>query len=191
MILSFCRIPPETSEPEKPVFYSSKAKYSGIVIFVTTVTWILLVSVAIWTLLLSLNNNTPITGLLTTSLIAGILTVPYLFSPKAFELSKNGVIVKRPLRSFAIPYPEITGISITNLSWKGVRLWASGGFYGFFGLFYVSNLGSVWIYVTRRENIVLIETKNWKYAISPEDPRTFLKRLETLVGNTTVNGGSS
>ena len=134
----------------------------------------MLISIATYTLYLSVKAGNSTAGLLTALLTIGILVVPYLFSPIAFELSKSGVIVKRPLRSFLIPYSEIVDVSITDLSWKGIRLWASGGLYGFFGLFYVSNLGRVWAYVTRRKNIILIKTKSLKYAISPEDPQTFL-----------------
>ncbi|MEM4647567.1 MAG: PH domain-containing protein [Candidatus Nezhaarchaeales archaeon] len=112
-----------------------------------------------------------------------IVFVPYLFSPSSFALTTKGVLIKRPLRSILIPYSEVIDFKrISDASiMKGVRIWGSGGLYGFIGLFRISGLGKVWMYVTDRSKMVLIETKrNVKYVISPSDPLTFIERLRSL-----------
>ncbi|MEM2213699.1 MAG: PH domain-containing protein [Candidatus Nezhaarchaeales archaeon] len=126
-------------------------------------------------------------GILIVSLLALlyflIVFVPYLFSPRGFALTTKGVLIKRPLRSILISYSEIIDfkrISETSVM-KGVRIWGSGGLYGFIGLFRISGLGKVWMYVTDRSKMILIETKrNMKYVISPSDPLTFIERLRSL-----------
>ncbi|RLI86194.1 MAG: hypothetical protein DRP01_04710 [Archaeoglobales archaeon] len=106
----------------------------------------------------------------------GILLIPYLFAPKSFELTQSGIVVRRLLRS----YSKVKGVSVIDLP-LGIRLWASGGLYGYYGLFYLDKLGKVWVYATRRKRVLLLKVNN-KYIISPENLEVFLKLLENFIG---------
>jgi len=178
---TFCRIPPDGVKPTNPVIFVSKARYGRSVWIITLTVCALIIAIAVNTLYVSLTNNNVEVGVLTALLCLGLLVVPYLFSPRAFELTRNGIVVRRILRSFEIPYSKIRKAYLADLSWKRIRLWASGGLYGFYGLFYVARLGKVWVYATRRCNLVVIETEGNKYAISPEDPEEFLEMLKKFV----------
>jgi hypothetical protein len=113
----------------------------------------------------------------------GILISLYLFSPRGFELTLSGVVVRRVLRSFEIPYKEIVEAGRVSWTWRGIRLFASGGLYGYFGLFQFSGLGRVWTYVTNRHKLVLIRTRDGTlYMLSPEDPDIFLEKLRRVMG---------
>ncbi|MHC1564126.1 MAG: PH domain-containing protein [Candidatus Hecatellaceae archaeon] len=113
------------------------------------------------------------------ALSAGILGVAYLFAPKGFELSSDGVVVLRSVRSFLIPYSQIVEARLLEkLTWKGVRLFASGGLYGFFGLFYFAGIGKAWAYTGRRSQVILLKTRSrGQYVIGPGKPETFLFQL--------------
>lgn len=126
-------------------------------------------------------------GILIPSLLAVlyflIVFLPYLFSPRSYALTMKGILIKRPLKSILIPYNEIT--SLKKITWtsvlRSVRLWGSGGLYGFVGLFRIPDLGRVWMYVTDRSKMLLIETRQGvKYAISPSDPSMFIERVRAL-----------
>lgn len=115
-----------------------------------------------------------------------IVFLPYLFSPRGFALTTRGVLIKRPLKSILIPYNEIIGFKriIRASPLKSVRLWGSGGLYGFVGLFRMPDLGRVWMYVTDRSRMLLLETKrDVKYIISPSDPSMFIERMRVLAPN--------
>jgi hypothetical protein len=63
---------------------------------------------------------------------------------------------------------------IWKSTWLGGRLWASGGLYGYFGIFIFKGIGKVWMYVTNRNNLVLVEdAKHKKYLISPDNADRF------------------
>lgn len=77
-------------------------------------------------------------------------------------------------------YSKVKGVSVIDLP-LGIRLWASGGLYGYYGLFYLDKLGKVWVYATRRKRVLLLKVNN-KYIISPENLEVFLKLLENFIG---------
>ena len=177
----FCRIPPDGVKPNSAVIYRAKAKWGKSVKFSTFSVLSLVLSIVIYSSYLSFIKGEIIAGLVAISICLGILLVPYLFAPKSFELTQSGVVVRRLLRSFEIPYSKIKKVYITDLPILGIRLWASGGLYGYYGLFYLSKLGTVWVYATRRKRVLLLEVDNNRYVVSPENTDEFLKLLERLV----------
>ena len=85
-------------------------------------------------------------------------------------LTSTEVIIQRPIRNISIPYNQIIDINQLNWTWKGLRLGGSGGLYGYLGLFYLSNLGKVWMYVTNKNKMLLIKCVNSRnYIISPDE----------------------
>ncbi|MEM2921967.1 MAG: PH domain-containing protein, partial [Candidatus Bathyarchaeia archaeon] len=110
-------------------------------------------------------------------LYLGVLIVPYLWAPRGYSVSDRAVVVKRViggLEIHPIGEPERWG-----WTWWGIRLFGSGGMYGYFGLFSFKGLGRVWMHATNRHNLVLIKTRGGKEAlISPRDPDSFIKLFE-------------
>lgn len=188
-LFSFCRIPPGSiplKPSSSPILYKSSADYDTIIKLITISAWIGLTSINALTVYFAI---TKIQQLTTSTLVIaltavptlGVLLIGYLFSPRSFELTLNGIAIKRPIKSFEIPYREILNVKRVGWSWRHLRLFGSGGLYGFFGLFQFSGLGRVWTYVTNRHKVVLVETKGGtKYLISPEDPEAFLEKFSFL-----------
>lgn len=169
--------------------YESKAPYDRLTKAVTILV-IVLISVlfACISYLIMIEENA--IGIMVSSLLAVlyflIIFVPYLFSPRGFALTTKGVLIRRLFKSILIPYNEVADVK--RITWSsvlnGVRLWGSGGLYGFVGLFRISSLGKVWMYVTDRSKMLLIESKRGvKYLISPSDPSTFIERMRILAPN--------
>lgn len=57
-----------------------------------------------------------------------------------------------------------------------IRLWGSGGFFGYYGLFRTSRLGRCWWYVTNRRNLVVV-IAGQTALFSPDDVDGFLASL--------------
>ncbi len=156
------------------------AEYDNIVKVITTATVLGLSALNIWVSYKYVTNpaSTSIFDVaFVTSLILGIIFLTYLFAPKGYEVTLDGLLIKRLLRSFTIPSKEIVAVNRVEKISSGIRLWASGGLFGYFGLFWLSGLGRVWVYVTNKNKLVLIKTKDKKYIISPKDPNGFLSKL--------------
>lgn len=165
-----CRIPPDGVKPSDVVLYRDKAKWGKSVKLITFSVFLVLLIVAL-----------SLSAVIVIFICLGILLIPYLFAPKSFELTQSGIVVRRLLRSFEIPYSKVKGVSVIDLP-LGIRLWASGGLYGYYGLFYLDKLGKVWVYATRRKRVLLLKVNNNKYIISPENLEVFLKLLENFIG---------
>lgn len=167
------------------VEYKFGAPYDCVVKAVTGTVIVGLLALFAWISCLALSEG----GLIGFTVLLSLITLyflivflPYLFSPRGFILTTNGILIKRHLRSILIPYDEISDVRRVSWTWRAIRLGASGGLYGFFGLFRVKGLGRAWMYVTDRSKMIFIETKQGKkYIISPSDPQTFLERLKYLL----------
>ncbi len=173
-----------------PSLYRSGAPYEGLVKAVTAAAWVGLTSMDAWIAYLALNHIIPsqpslyIVAITVTTTLS-VLLGTFLFSPRGFELTWKGLVIKRPLKSFVIPYNEIVAVERVRIPRSGIRLFASGGIHGFFGLFRLKGIGRVWMYVTDRNKGILIKTKRGvQYIISPENPDAFLDVLKAMLGKT-------
>ena len=156
------------------VFYPA-APYDRLVIAVTLMVWVLLGGLTL--LFVYLVRFYPPSSYLV-GVVAMVFMVvmsvvvllgTYLFSPRGYRLTARELVIVRPFRSIVIPYDDIAEANRQEWIWKGVRLWGGGGLYGYIGLFHISGLGRIWMYVTNKNKLVLIKTKNSKqYAISPD-----------------------
>jgi len=188
-----CRLPPAAiplGSLSLPALYEFKAPYDRLVKAITSALIAGLLALIAGFSYLALSER-EIAGFIALAIVIVItiptLIIPYLYSPRAFGITVKGILVKRPLKSFLIPYEDIISVRRVSWTWKGIRLFASGGLYGYFGLFQISGLGRAWMYVTNRDKMLLIETKRGvKYIISPSDPQLFMEKLKSM--GVTVEG---
>jgi len=137
--------------------------------------------------LLATNDASRASGALGVLLVAAafspvaVLAVLVFFAPLAFEVRPDAVVVKRVGRDVSIPRGEIHEVrriepGEARLVW---RLCGSGGFLGFFGLFYSSRSGKFWVYAGNRQDLVLLALADGtKIVISPYRPDEFIKAVQ-------------
>jgi hypothetical protein len=171
------------------LFYYHPASYDHIVEAVTLSLWVGFIALNAFFYYLFIFSLTEFFTLritiviLTTALTAVILVIPYLFSPRCYELTSAALVIQRKVRSIKIPYNQISEVKEVNWMWKGIRIGGSGGLYGYLGLFYFSHVGKVWMFVTNRNKMLLIMcVDNKQYAISPNN-LDFLTEAKKLIGN--------
>lgn len=92
-----------------------------------------------------------------------VFIIVYAYTPKEVILDDRCLVIKRVLGQIVIPYDKIREISFfEKLNWKTIRIFGSGGLFGWFGLFRVPEVGDVWIYARKRKDFVLIKAdKNY------------------------------
>ena len=121
-----------------------------------------------------LDNNFVKIGLIV--LFGSILFIPYLWSPQGYIVKGRAVIVKRLIGDLKIHVegePERW-----NWTYWGLRLFGSGGLYGYYGLFYFRKIGRVLMYATNRHNLVLLKGENArKFLLSPINTEKFIQLL--------------
>ena len=105
-------------------------------------------------------------------------------APEGYILNDIELVIDRKFKPIVIPLKEITEarpLTDEELKWT-LKLTGSGGFYGYFGLFWSKQLGNFNMYATRRKNLVAVRTAKTLYALSPEDTEDFLTTLKKLTG---------
>lgn len=116
-------------------------------------------------------NRIPFRLLIGAILLTLILIISYLLSPKSYVLYDNELVIKQQIRSKRISYKEIKDIKlIQNEDLKGlIRTFGIGSLFGEVGKFYHKKYGRLNLFASQHKNIVLIETANKKYIISPNN----------------------
>jgi hypothetical protein len=118
------------------------------------------------------------------ALLLSTICLGYAFSPKSYALSGRTLIVRRLIRNVELPLAGVRELRRAEPEdFRGcLRLWGSGGLFGYYGLFRTSRLGKCTWYVTDRSNAVVVVTETKTVLLSPDDPSTFMSALRTAAG---------
>lgn len=108
----------------------------------------------------------------------------YLYSPYAYIITDNELIIKRRINSRHIPLEDIEDARlITNDLLSGtIRTFGVGGLFGYYGEFYNRKIGRMKWYTTRRDNRVLIWTRDKKKIVVTPDDVGFVTELRDRMG---------
>lgn len=101
-----------------------------------------------------------------------VICIPWVYRPQYYYLDKDALIVIRSISNVSLPYADIETIeSIGAKDLRGMlRLFGSGGLFGYYGLFYSPKYGKIRSYITSKEHLVLITMKDGtKHLFSPTE----------------------
>ena len=112
-------------------------------------------------------------------LTAGILVGAYAWSPRGYAVSDGSIMVHRLIGSVCVPLEGIREARVaTKDDFRGcIRLFGSGGLFGYYGLFRTSKLGKSTWYVTNRGQAVVGVTGAKTALFSPDDGEGFLAAI--------------
>jgi hypothetical protein len=107
----------------------------------------------------------------------------YAYSPTRYEIAGRYVIVKRLIGEVRIPLGGIRQMRLFNSAdCRGcIRLWGSGGLFGYYGLFRTKTLGRSRWYVTNRKNRVVVVTGQETAVFSPDNLAGFQSAIRAAV----------
>jgi hypothetical protein len=113
-----------------------------------------------------------------------VVVVPYLMHVNNYELNSEGVKINTPLRSKRIRFEDIESVIVCNYDQLGItiRLFGSGGVWGYFGIFYSREFGRIAFNATSlTRTLILLKGKRKKIIISPDNAENFVKGMQDLV----------
>jgi Bacterial PH domain len=114
-----------------------------------------------------------------------VLLATWLFVPLGYEVTRDAIVVRRPIGPVRIAASAIESVAPMEASalCLGIRLCASGGLYGVFGLFWSSKMGRFWVWGTRADHLVLIKMRHGLPVIlTPDDDEGLTREAVALVG---------
>ena len=107
--------------------------------------------------------------------------VVYLLRPNNYSVSADKLLIHRIINKVEINRNNIQSVQEIDVSKvkNSLRTFGVGGFFGSFGKFWNGKLGSMTWYVTRKNNFVLVETKDQKKIIlTPDKLEEFVASLQ-------------
>ena len=131
--------------------------------------------------------NDTIFSLITLAIGAIPLAIAALFAPRYYLVEKDEIIIKKIVGKIIICKDDIENVTIIDSEMvKGLfRKFASGGFLGYYGLFYSNVLKNINMYAgSSSKNLVLITLKSKKsYLITPKEMQTFTNTMTAYFEN--------
>ncbi len=124
----------------------------------------------------------------TRSVLAGCLCVlviglGYAYSARGYAIKEGALIIRRLIGNIEIPLGDIREVRAAEAEdLKGcIRLFGSGGFFGYCGLYRTSKLGKSSWYVTQRDHGVVVVTGGKTLVLSPDDVNGFVTAMRMAV----------
>ena len=115
------------------------------------------------------------------SMAIGIAVIAgsFFLYPTGYVVTQNGVVVNGILFSQTIPKQDIIAIELLrneDMS-SSIRAFGSGGFFGYYGLFYNAKYKWMIWFATQRKNYVMVHTAKRKFVFTPDKPEEFIDAI--------------
>ncbi len=112
-----------------------------------------------------------------------VIFLCYLYSTQVIILNEDFLLIKRLINDKKISITEIEDIQILENKTinSSIRLFGSGGLFGYFGYFKNPKLGKYMLFATRNNNFVLVKTADHKYVITPDKPELLVEKVRNLL----------
>ncbi len=154
--------------------YEFGAPYGKSVKYITIFTVLFLAGMILFFLFMN-RGISYLSAIIFAFLAMGIIFFSYAFSPMSYTLNHKEIKIKRMIRSISIPLSGVKDVKFDPQvgNQRAVRLFGSGGLFGYYGRFRSSHLGVHYRYVTDTKRSVLIYADK-TYVISPDKPEMFV-----------------
>lgn len=108
-----------------------------------------------------------------------ILLAAYAWSPQSYEIRDRTLIVRRLGGNVRIPLNSIRQARVATADDLSgcMRLFGSGGLFGWYGLFRTAKLGKSTWYVTDKQNAVVLVTDQKRIVLSPDEVERFVNAI--------------
>lgn len=108
-----------------------------------------------------------------------VVILSYAYSPRGYAILERSIAVQRLIGSVRIPLDGIREVRAAAADdFRGcIRLWGSGGMFGYYGLFRTSKLGKSTWYVTNRSHAVVVISDSKTALFSPDDRDGFIAAI--------------
>jgi hypothetical protein len=133
---------------------------------------------AIW--IVSHHPHLPLLALLGPVIAWVALLTAFFYAPGGYSLAADRITIHRLIGDISLPAAEIKSIHQIDKLGNGIRLFASGGYLGYFGLFLIDG-HRVTLYATCTQRLIVIKTSKQTYTISPDRPDKFLETARELI----------
>ena len=108
-----------------------------------------------------------------------IMVITWGLHPQSYTVTPTTVIINRPFGNIKIPISKIQNATPITSEDIGIpwRIFASGGLFGYFGVFTSKNLGKHNMWCRNKDSMVLMVVDEQIIIVSPDDPAGFIAAI--------------
>ncbi len=105
-----------------------------------------------------------------------MLFMTWSIHPLYYYVTDNAIAIRRPLSTMRLSREDIEEVKVIEAGELGItfRLFASGGVFGYLGIYNSSVFGRIQMWCTNKDNLVMIMSRKGIIVISPSDPIGFV-----------------
>ena len=121
-----------------------------------------------------------------------VFALSFAYSPRGYAISGGSFRVKRLAGDVVFPLDRLRFVRYATSAdlWGSVRLWGSGGLFGYYGWYWSRALGRARWYVTDRSRAVVLADGEQLVVVSPDDRDGFVAAIGTAEGLRIAGAGS-
>lgn len=154
----------------------AKVKLSKFAIILTSVINLVLIVCCV-----SMFNETPGFWIVLSILIL-LLSFGLLYGPTKIIANQEYIIVRSVLRKQKILVRNIESVKLFQPTMGAVRICASGGYFGYWGIFREGDIGRYVAFFGKASDCFLIKLKNGdKYVLGCQNPEEMVKYIRQLI----------
>ncbi|MDO4880569.1 MAG: PH domain-containing protein [Capnocytophaga sp.] len=101
-------------------------------------------------------------------------------APISITINEQGILLTKIIGKIYIPYTNIADIQKCDATLNSLRLFGSGGLFGFIGIFYNRKVGRYTAFIgNHKQSFMIITKKNKKYVFSCEQRDKVIEIVNT------------
>ncbi|MBU3675624.1 MAG: hypothetical protein FGM54_00345 [Chitinophagaceae bacterium] len=123
--------------------------------------------------------------ILPNAILPVLILFMWLYSPYAYSVTQDSVLVHRKMGNFTIPVKDIKTVNTLDKKAMGwaIRLMGNGGLFGYTGWYTSSPQGRMRWFVRQQKNyVVIIMNNERKYVLSPNEPQALVDAITPFIG---------
>lgn len=153
----------------------SKIKYSTF----STVLTAILIGALYFGCIATLHDNASFFTLLSILIILYVTGI--VFAPAYIKADKENVVLGSLIKSKKLPVCNIESVELFQPTMGAVRIVASGGFMGYWGIFKEGDIGRYYGFYGKSSDCFLVRMKNGdKYVLGCENPAAMVEFIKSL-----------
>ncbi len=161
-------------------------KISTYSVAMTIITLIALIAIMI----ARLERGHEITAYILAVIIVVSCFTALFYTPMTISATGSGVEINRSLRIKSLPYSEIESVRLCPPTMAEKRLFASGGFFGYWGWFSEPGIGKYFAYYGKSSDCFLITLKSGKkYVLGCEKAPEMVEYINSQLHKNDRHGG--
>lgn len=120
---------------------------------------------------------------LAAAVVAASAWLARAMAPLGYSLDDVELVIDRKISPVTIPLRDIAGAGPLEegVLRRSLRVMGTGGYYGYYGLFWGRKLGFFKAYATRFDRLAEVKTAKNTFVLSPDDTEDFLRTLNSLI----------